>query len=83
MTQFFLDCPAYIPTDKNPGLAKSYMKLMVEIWHKNRLADGCLLFASVDSCTVLVLPTMLYLELCTTTVYNNDRLTAFDPGQPG
>ena len=38
MTQFFLDCPGYVPTDKNPGLAKSYMKLMVEIWHKNRSA---------------------------------------------
>jgi len=36
MTQFFLDCPGYMPADKNPGLAKSYMKLMVEIWHKNR-----------------------------------------------
>jgi len=38
MTQFFLDCPGYLPADKNTGLAKSYMKLMVEIWHKNRSA---------------------------------------------
>jgi len=38
MTQFFLDCPGYIPVDKSPGLAKNYMKLMVEIWHKNRSA---------------------------------------------
>jgi len=36
MTQFFLDCPGYVAADKNPGLAKSYMKLMLEIWHKNR-----------------------------------------------
>ena len=45
MTQFFLDCPGYVPTDKNPGLAKSYMKLMVEIWHKNRCET---VTASVD-----------------------------------
>jgi len=55
MTQFFLDCPGYVPTDKNPALAKSYMKLMVEIWHKNRSAlIGFLLPQSVAMLYVAV-----------------------------
>lgn len=36
LTQFFLDCAAFIRTDKKPGLSKNYMKLMMEMWHKRR-----------------------------------------------
>uniref|UniRef100_T1J2D1 Ubiquitin carboxyl-terminal hydrolase n=1 Tax=Strigamia maritima TaxID=126957 RepID=T1J2D1_STRMM len=36
LTQFFLDCSAFIRSEKRPGLSKSYMKLMMEMWHKKR-----------------------------------------------
>ncbi|XP_035224078.1 ubiquitin carboxyl-terminal hydrolase 20-like [Stegodyphus dumicola] len=36
LTQFFLYCEAYIPSDKKPGLARSYMRLIKEMWHEKR-----------------------------------------------
>lgn len=34
LTRFFIDCPGYILAEKK--LARSYMKLMHEMWHKRR-----------------------------------------------
>lgn len=36
LTCFFRDCGAFVRSDKKPGLAKSYMRLIREIWHKRR-----------------------------------------------
>lgn len=36
LTNFFLDCGGFVRSDKKPGLAKSYMRLVREIWHKRR-----------------------------------------------
>ncbi|XP_038267977.1 LOW QUALITY PROTEIN: ubiquitin carboxyl-terminal hydrolase 33 [Dermochelys coriacea] len=36
LTQFFLDCGGLARTDKKPAICKSYLKLMTELWHKNR-----------------------------------------------
>ncbi|XP_072015961.1 ubiquitin carboxyl-terminal hydrolase 20-like [Amphiura filiformis] len=35
-THFFLECPGYVKTEKKPYLAKTYQKLMEEIWGKRR-----------------------------------------------
>lgn len=36
LTQFFLNCPAFVRSEKRPGLSKNFMKLMTEMWHKKR-----------------------------------------------
>ncbi|XP_042729430.1 ubiquitin carboxyl-terminal hydrolase 33 isoform X5 [Lagopus leucura] len=36
LTHFFLDCGGLARTDKKPAICKSYLKLMTELWHKNR-----------------------------------------------
>ncbi|KFM63703.1 Ubiquitin carboxyl-terminal hydrolase 20, partial [Stegodyphus mimosarum] len=36
LTQFFLHCEPYIPSDKKPGLARSYMRLVQEMWNEKR-----------------------------------------------
>ncbi|XP_076320954.1 ubiquitin carboxyl-terminal hydrolase 20-like isoform X2 [Tachypleus tridentatus] len=36
LTNFFLDCTSFVRSDKKPNLAKSYMKLVKEMWHKKR-----------------------------------------------
>ncbi|GFT56830.1 ubiquitin carboxyl-terminal hydrolase 20 [Nephila pilipes] len=36
LTNFFLECGSFIRDEKKPGLAKTYMKLMKEMWHKKR-----------------------------------------------
>ncbi|ESN98734.1 hypothetical protein HELRODRAFT_155886 [Helobdella robusta] len=36
LTQFFLDCPGYVNLAKRPNISKIFMRLMAEIWHKNR-----------------------------------------------
>lgn len=36
LTQFFLDCAAFVRSEKRPGLSKNFLKLMVEMWHKKR-----------------------------------------------
>ncbi|XP_013775645.2 ubiquitin carboxyl-terminal hydrolase 20-like isoform X2 [Limulus polyphemus] len=36
LTNFFLDCTSSVRSDKKPNLAKSYMKLVKEMWHKKR-----------------------------------------------
>ncbi|XP_071802261.1 ubiquitin carboxyl-terminal hydrolase 20-like [Asterias amurensis] len=35
-THFFLECDSYVKTEKKPYLAKSYQKLMEEIWGRRR-----------------------------------------------
>ncbi|XP_076360127.1 LOW QUALITY PROTEIN: ubiquitin carboxyl-terminal hydrolase 20-like [Tachypleus tridentatus] len=36
LTNFFLDCDSFIRSDKKPNVARSYMKLVKEMWHKKR-----------------------------------------------
>lgn len=36
LTNFFLDCGSLVQCDKKPGLSKSYMRLVREMWHKRR-----------------------------------------------
>ena len=36
LTHFFLDCDAFTATEVKPMLAKSYKKLLEEMWHKRR-----------------------------------------------
>ncbi|XP_055928929.1 ubiquitin carboxyl-terminal hydrolase 33-like [Argiope bruennichi] len=36
LTNFFLECGSFVRSDKKPGLAKSYMRLMKEMWHRKR-----------------------------------------------
>lgn len=36
LTNFFLDCGSLVPSSKKPGLSKSYMRLVREMWHKRR-----------------------------------------------
>lgn len=36
LTNFFLDCGGLVHSDKKPGLSKSYMRLVREMWHKRR-----------------------------------------------
>ncbi|KAH9361226.1 hypothetical protein HPB48_009698 [Haemaphysalis longicornis] len=36
LTNFFLDCGGLVQCDKKPGLSKSYMRLVREMWHKRR-----------------------------------------------
>ncbi|KAG2461726.1 ubiquitin carboxyl-terminal hydrolase 33 [Polypterus senegalus] len=36
LTQFFIECGGLVRTDKKPALCKSYQKLVMDMWHKNR-----------------------------------------------
>ncbi|GFX97479.1 ubiquitin carboxyl-terminal hydrolase 20 [Trichonephila clavipes] len=36
LTNFFLECGSFVRGEKKPGLAKAYMNLMKEMWHKKR-----------------------------------------------
>lgn len=36
LTNFFLECGSFVRSEKKPGLAKSYMRLVKEMWHKRR-----------------------------------------------
>lgn len=36
LTNFFLECGAFVKSDKKPGLSKSYMLLVKEMWHRKR-----------------------------------------------
>ncbi|GFR01005.1 ubiquitin carboxyl-terminal hydrolase 20 [Trichonephila clavata] len=36
LTNFFLECGSFVRGEMKPGLAKAYMNLMKEMWHKKR-----------------------------------------------
>ncbi|UYV84077.1 USP20, partial [Cordylochernes scorpioides] len=36
LTNFFRDCSGFVRSNKKPGLAKNYMRLMKEMWHVKR-----------------------------------------------
>ena len=36
LTRFFIDCPGYLSCSRDAGLSKIYLKLVQEMWHRNR-----------------------------------------------
>ncbi|XP_054709372.1 ubiquitin carboxyl-terminal hydrolase 20-like [Uloborus diversus] len=36
LSNFFLECGAFVHFEKKPGLSKSFLRLMKEMWHKKR-----------------------------------------------
>lgn len=45
LTRYFLDCDRLVPTDRKPGLARSYARLVQQMWDRRRVS--CLAPASV------------------------------------
>ncbi|GIY36399.1 ubiquitin carboxyl-terminal hydrolase 20, partial [Caerostris extrusa] len=48
LTNFFLECGSFVRTEKKPSVAKSYMRLMKEMWHKKKWINYHKLWFSCD-----------------------------------
>ncbi|XP_043229020.1 ubiquitin carboxyl-terminal hydrolase 20-like [Amphibalanus amphitrite] len=38
LTRYFLDCERLVPTDRKPGLARAYLRLVQQIWSRRRVS---------------------------------------------
>ena len=36
LTRYFLDCERLVPTDRKPGLARAYLRLVQQVWSRRR-----------------------------------------------